>query len=121
MTTETIRIPRHTVMCGLVLVMVAACSTIPDADKALLAATTDCAQAEARIAELEAIRPTVAQRAVAAAGSIAPAGIVTGIAMRDYRDRVRVAVGSHDDDIDARIAAIRAQCGLPAPPDGSDA
>ena len=89
--------------------------SITEGEEALVAAPPDCDRAEAQIAELEAIRPTGAREAGAAASVIGVAGLATAAATGTIDDRERLAGGSFRAEVDARIALIRETCGLPLP------
>ncbi len=71
----------------------------------------DCGTAEADIAALEGEKVSAAERALAGAKMVVPAAAVTGILSGDYGNRAEMASGQYNDDVDAKIAEIRAACG----------
>jgi hypothetical protein len=87
--------------------------TISDEAKAELAAPIDCSRARQDVAILEEEKASVAKEIAAGARSIIPFSAAAGILLGDYRDRIQVATGQYNSDIEAKISLIRAQCGLP--------
>ena len=95
----------------LTVAFLAACQTIPDDAVAQLEKPVSCETAEADIAALEAEKVSAAEQAAAGARMVVPAAAVTGILSGDYGNRAKVASGRYNDDLDAKIAEIRAACG----------
>ena len=97
---------------GLVAVLfLVGCQTISDEAVAKLEKPVSCETAESDIAALEAEKVSAAEQAAAGARMVVPAAAVTGILSGDYGDRAKVASGQYNDDIDAKIAEIKAACG----------
>ena len=86
--------------------------TIPPKAKADLTRPVNCGTASADIQTLEDERASVGKQILAGVRSIMPIAAVAGILMGDYRDRVNVAIGSYNDDIEAKIDLIKARCGV---------
>jgi hypothetical protein len=102
----------YLIACGALLL--ASCSTISEQAKQELAQPVNCQTAQQDIATLESEKASVGKQVVAGAGSIVPTLAVTGILMGDYKNRVQVATGKYNDDIEAKITEIRRTCGIPA-------
>ena len=94
-----------------ICLLLASCAAIPDEEKSLLNEPIDCSQAEQRVAALQEARPTEARKARILASSLTPGGLALGYATADIGDRDRVLSGAYAEQIDARIAQIRATCG----------
>jgi hypothetical protein len=84
--------------------------TIDDKAKQDLAAPVNCATAKQDIATLEDEKASVAKQIVSGARSIIPFSAAAGIVMGDQRDRMEVATGVYNDQIDAKIAEIKRKC-----------
>ena len=96
------------------LLLLAACASIPDLEKAALAAPIDCARASEQIATLSRQRPGAGRAFRAVGSSLTPGGFAIGVATNDMADRGEIASGRYAAAIDARIAEIRESCNLPA-------
>jgi hypothetical protein len=72
----------------------------------------NCATAEGDIRVLQNEKTHVAGQIAQGLTAIAPAGIVMGILTGTETTKLRVAAGDYNSKIDARIAAIKARCGL---------
>ena len=92
-----------------------ACKTISPEAKTALAAEVDCATAEQDIALLESERASVAKRVVSGVRSVLPVSAVVGILSGDYINRVSVAPGVYERDIEKKQQEISEQCGVPLP------
>lgn len=77
-----------------------------------MAAPVNCATAEQDIATLEDEKASNKKRIADGIGSVVPQLAVTGILMRDYKDRAHVATGKYNNDIENKIAEIKKQCGI---------
>lgn len=96
-----------------ILALGAACArSIPDQAKADLAKPIDCATAEADIQTLEDEKASVAKQISAGMRSVVPAAAVMGILRLEYRDRVKVAAGVYNKDLQAKIDEIKQKCGM---------
>jgi hypothetical protein len=72
----------------------------------------DCRTADGDIRVLQSEKANVAQRIAEGATAIYPAGLVVGVATGTEGTKLSVATGDYNQMIDARIADIRAKCGL---------
>jgi hypothetical protein len=96
---------------GVVLCLcLAGCAAVPDDERALLAAPADCANLDAQVAELEALRPTGLRQFSTGAGLVSPQGWAGIVVHNDYQDRRKIVNGDYGREIDARIAKITAEC-----------
>ena len=89
--------------------------SINDSVKRQLGAPVNCQTASADIKLLEAERATVAKRILSGVRSVFPISAVAGLMMGDYADRVHVATGQYNEALIAKIAEIRAACGIATP------
>ena len=88
----------------------AGCRSIPEEVKDSLEKAPDCRTAEHDIAVLEEEKASVLQQGIAGAGAVIPSSAVIGLLSGDYPDRVKVATGQYNKDIEAKIAEIKAAC-----------
>ena len=95
---------------ALAAMILAGCRTIPLEVKDSLEKEPDCRTAEHDIAVLESERASVLKQAMAGAGAVMPSSAVIGLLSGDYPDRVKVASGQYNKDIEAKIAQIKAAC-----------
>ena len=72
----------------------------------------NCRTAEGDIRMLQSEKANVAQRIAEGATAIYPASLVVGVATGTEGTKLSVATGDYNDMIDARIADIRAKCGI---------
>lgn len=86
--------------------------TISENAQTSLSAPVNCATAPQDIKTLEEERASVGKRILSGVRSILPIAAVAGILMGDYRDRVEVASGKYNDDINNKIAEIKSTCGI---------
>jgi len=86
------------------------CKTISNEAKDDLAKPVNCATAQQDIAALEAEKASAAKQMASGVRSILPAAAVTGILSGDYKNRAKVASGSYNRDLDAKIAEIKQTC-----------
>ena len=96
----------------IVIVCFAGCKTISQKAKADLAKPINCATAREDIAALEAEKASVAKKSEAGVGMVLPAAAVIGILSGDYSNRVKVATGEYNRDIDVKILEIQCACGI---------
>lgn len=94
------------------VVVLAGCSSISQTAKEQLTKDVNCSTAQHDIEILQAEKASVAKQAVSGVRSVLPAAAVIGILSRDYKNRVSVATGRYNKDIDAKIAEIKSACGL---------
>ncbi len=96
---------------GLILcVGLVGCAAVTDDDKAVLVATADCANLDAQVAKLEALRPTGLRKVSTGVGLVSPQGWAGIVVHNDYQDRRKIVNGDYGREIDARIAEITAEC-----------
>ena len=105
---------RNLLSASATLLLLGACASIPEEEKALLAAPVDCARAPEQIVALQAARPNDLRKLQAVGSTIGAAGLAVGVATNDIADRRRIASGEYGAEIDARIALVREICALPA-------
>lgn len=72
----------------------------------------NCATAKQDVATLQAEEASVAKQMISGVRSVFPIAAAAGILMGDYRDRVQVATGQYNSDLEAKIAEIKATCKL---------
>ncbi len=72
----------------------------------------DCRTAPGDLRLLRSEKAHVVQRIVEGATAIYPAGLVLGLVTGTEGTKLEVAIGEYNKQIDARIAAIQAQCGI---------
>ena len=96
--------------------LLAACTASKDVKEveAQEKAPIDCATAEGDIRVLQGEKASVADRMARGVTAIVPAGAVVGIVGGQEGAKLEIASGEYNGMIDQRIAAIRAQCDLPA-------
>ncbi len=75
-------------------------------------ARVNCATARGDIRVLEAEKAHVAERILEGATAITPAGAVVGILTGTEGTKLEVAIGTYNEQIDARITEIKSTCGL---------
>ncbi len=98
------------VMCGLAL---AACAgPISQEAKEGLAKPVNCETGVADIAALESEKASVADQTVAGVKSVVPASAVMGILAGTTKDKAKVATGVYNQELEDKIAEIKATCGL---------
>ena len=95
------------VMC---LGLLTAC--VSTEEKRQLSKSVNCATAEGDLRVLQSEKDHVAERIVAGASAIMPAGAVLGILTGTEDDKFEIALGEYNDRIDKKMADIRRTCGL---------
>ena len=86
-------------------------SISPEA-KAEISSPVNCGTAKSDLRVLEEEKASVGKQILAGVRSIMPISAVVGILLGDYRDRVQVATGKYNEDLEAKIAEIRIKCGI---------
>ena len=71
----------------------------------------NCSTAHRDVRILEEEKASVGKRMLSGVRSVLPISAVAGILMGDYSDRVAVATGTYNDDIDKKIKQIKNTCG----------
>jgi hypothetical protein len=97
---------------GLVVVLAAGCALQEQQTLQSLDQPINCRTAEGDIRVLQSEKANVAQQVASGVTAIAPAGIVVGALTGTEGTKLTVATGDYNNQIDARIAAIRSRCGL---------
>lgn len=72
----------------------------------------NCDTARSDISILEKEKAGVAERIVLGVTSVTPAGAVLGILTMTEADKLEVAVGSYNRQLDAKVAAIKRECSI---------
>ena len=96
-------------------VLVLGCKTITAEDEAQLEKPIDCATAEQDIAALEQELKSVEEQVLTGVLMVLPAAAVSGILRRDIRNRVEIATGAYNEELEEKIAEIQWACSLPEP------
>jgi len=97
---------------SLVVVLAAGCALQEQQTLQSLNQPISCRTAEGDIRVLQSEKVNVAQQVASGVTAIAPAGIVVGALTGTEGTKLTVATGDYNNQIDARIAAIRSQCGV---------
>jgi hypothetical protein len=97
---------------SLIVMLAAGCALQEQQTLQSLNQPISCRTAEGDIRVLQSEKANVAQQVAAGATAIAPAGIVVGMLTGTESTKLTVAAGDYNNQIDARIAAIRSQCGV---------
>ena len=104
---------RHLMVAGsLVLAFSAGCALQEQQNLQSLDQPINCRTAEGDIRVLQAEKANAIQQAANGVTAISPAGIVVGALTGTENTKIAVATGDYNNQIDARIAAIRAKCGV---------
>lgn len=106
------RAPIKMVLTLVVVLSLVSCKSISKEAKENLAAPVNCATATQDIATLESEKASNEKRIADGIGSVVPQLAVVGILTGDYKNRVEVATNKYNDDIKAKIAEIRSECGV---------
>lgn len=86
--------------------------TIEPKTKAELKKPVNCNTARRDLKVLENERASVGKQALSGVRMIMPISAVAGILMGDYNDRVEVATGQYNEDIDKKMAQIKSACNI---------
>jgi len=101
------------VACGFAVVAIAAgCAMQQQQTLQSLNQPINCATAEGDIRVLQSEKAHVGQQIASGVSAISPAGFVMGALTGTEGTKLQVASGDYNDQIDMRIAAIRATCGV---------
>src|SRR5262245_61671616 len=76
--------------------------TISEESKANLSRPVNCATAEQDVDVLEKERASTGKQLLSGVRSVMPISAAVGILMGDYRDRVQVATGQYNNDLDKK-------------------
>ena len=94
------------------IMLVAACSPISKQAKQELAQPVNCATAEGDIRILEQEKTHVVQQLANGVMAIAPAGLALGIVTGTEGDKLKVATGTYNRQLEEKIAEIKRTCGV---------
>jgi hypothetical protein len=94
------------------MIFLVGCKTISEEAKYEIDKPVDCSTAEYDIKILEGEKASAGKQALSGVRSVMPAAVVIGILSGDYKNRVKVAVGQYNKDIDAKIQEIKDTCGM---------
>jgi len=92
--------------------MIAACSPISEEAKQELAKPVNCATAEGDLRVLEKEKTHAGNQAMQGVSAIAPIGLVTGVLTGTEGDKLKVATGEYNKQVEAKIAEIKKACNL---------
>ncbi len=95
-----------------VIGLTAGCTGKTAAGQRELKQEVNCATAESDIQILEKEKVGVAEQIGIGVTAVVPAGAVLGILTMTEDDKLEVAVGAYDKKLDAKIAEIKAACGI---------
>ncbi len=84
--------------------------SISEEAKAELNSPVNCNTARSDIKILEEERASVAKQVLSGVRSVFPFAAAAGILTGDYSDRVQVATGQYNADLEAKIAQIKRRC-----------
>ena len=101
-----------TVAVCAVVTMMAACSPISKEAKQGLAKPVHCPTAEGDLRVLEKEKAHAGNQALAGITAVAPIGLVTGILTGTEGDKIKVATGEYNKQIEAKMAEIKRICNL---------
>lgn len=92
--------------------IISGCSTIKKETKEELASPVNCATAREDIKILEEAKTSTGKQILSGVRSILPIAAVAGILSGDYKNRVQVATGKHNDDLANKIEEIKTTCNI---------
>ena len=86
--------------------------TVSDETKAALNKKVNCQTARADIKTLEDERASVFKQTLSGVRAVFPIAAAVGLLSGDYQDRVQVATGQYNADLEAKVDQIRRTCGI---------
>jgi hypothetical protein len=86
--------------------------SVSEEAKTELEQPVNCDSAESDLKVLEEEKASVVKQLLSGVRSLMPVAVAAGILMGDYRDRVMVATGKYNSDIETKIAQIKRDCHL---------
>ncbi len=95
-----------------VIGLTAGCTGKTAAGQRELKQPVNCATARSDIRILETEKSSVAERAAVGVTAVTPAGAALGILTMTEDDKLEVAVGEYNKQLDAKIAQIKRECGI---------
>ncbi len=102
---------RSTLIVGVTFLMVA-CSPVSKEAKEEMAQPINCHTAEGDIRVLEAEKSHVGKQFANGVTAVTPAGVVVGILTGTEGEKLQVATGVYNKQIEQKIAEIKQACGL---------
>jgi hypothetical protein len=94
------------------LLLLGACSPVSKEAKEEMAQPVNCHTAEGDIRVLEGEKSHVGKQIVNGVTAVAPAGAVVGILTGTEGEKLQVATGDYNKQIEQKIAEIKQTCGL---------
>jgi len=85
---------------------------ISDEAKRELKQPVNCATAEGDIRILNSEKTHVIEQIARGVTAVTPIGFVSGVVLGTEGDKLEVATGEYNDQLDAKIAEIKKTCGL---------
>lgn len=99
--------------CIIAGTVVVGCATASHDERAeLLEKPVNCDTADEDIIELAEALPSGSERAKSIFQSVTPVGLATGVLKRENKDKLKVATGKTERDLEGRINEIEQTCGL---------
>jgi hypothetical protein len=92
--------------------LISCAKAIPDSAKQELQRPVSCETARHDIEILEVEKATVATQIAAGVGTVVPTNAVLSILRRDTKDRLKVAAGTYNREIEDKIKEIKRECGI---------
>ena len=106
----------HYIATASILIMglglISCAKPIPDRAKQELGRPVSCETADHDIEILEVEKASVAEQIAAGVGSVVPTTAVASILRRNTKDRMKVATGIYNREIDDKIKEIKQECGI---------
>ncbi len=100
------------IIVGCLALGLVGCAPISKTAKEDLAQPVNCATAEGDLRSLESEKAHVGKQIAEGVTAIVPIGLVVGVVTLKEGDKLKVASGTYNKQIDAKIAEIKGQCGL---------
>lgn len=97
------------------------CAPMTEPVRQIMERPVDCATAVYDMKDLEKAKVTPLEQGFYGIGAMSPPGALLNVAAGHYPETVDAALGNRNRAIEAKIDAIRTECGLPAsPPPGNE-
>lgn len=101
-----------TILAGCLAVGMIGCAPISKTAEEDMAQPVNCNTAEGDIRSLNTEKAHVGEEIGRGVTAIVPIGLVVGVVTRTEGDSLKVATGTYNKQIDAKIAEIKVQCGI---------
>ena len=95
-----------------IFISFSSCVAISDKAKWHLEKPVDCSAAESDIFILESEKKSLQEQLVHGARSVLPVSMILGMMKGEYEDRLEVATGDYNRDIERKIRKIKDACGI---------